>query len=107
MKKGFLLLLCCLIYSKLNNKGRSKSFHSTCLYCDHFTFRAVAHEVGRDDVRCVVGAALQALDLAAHINGVAAVNDAFAVLSHGDVKNCTAAADPGHCDGVSPTFFHS
>lgn len=94
-----------LRYGKITQKKKNEQPHSTCLYGDRLALRAVAHEVGGNDVRCVVGAALQALDLTGQIHGVAAVNDAIAVLRHGDVENCTAG-HPGHCDGVGSTFLH-
>lgn len=40
--------------------------YGTCFYGDHFTFRAVAHEVGRNDRDGVVGAAFQASDHTGH-----------------------------------------
>lgn len=89
------------------------SFHTnnrkerdTCFYGDHLTIRAVAHEVGSNNISCVVGAAPQALDLTAQIHGVAAVNDAVAVSGHGNVENC-AATIPGHRDSIRSTFLHS
>lgn len=96
----------CLLYSKITHKKKKENPHSTCLYGDHLALRAVAHEVGGNDVRCVVGAALQALNLTGQTHGVAAVNDAITVLGHGSIENCTAVADPGHCDGVGSTFLH-
>lgn len=76
--------------STMTQKKKIEQPHSTCLYGDHLTVRAVAHKVGGNDVRCVVGAALQALDLTRQIHGVAAVNDTITVHCHGDVENCTA-----------------
>lgn len=69
---------------------------STCLYGDRFALRAVAHEVGGNDIGRVVGAALQALDLTGQTHGVAAVNDAITVPGHGHIENRTAVAVPGH-----------
>lgn len=80
---------------------------STCLYGDHLTLRAVANEVGGNDVGGVVGAAPQALNLTGQTHGVAAVNDPITVLSHGHIEDCIAVAFPGHRDGVSSTFLHS
>lgn len=89
------------------NRGeRGTLVGNTCLYGDHLTIGAVAHEVGGDDIRSVVSATLQALDLTGQPHGVAAVNDAIAVLGHGDVENCTPVADPGHRDGIGSTFLH-
>lgn len=78
----------------------------TCLYGDHLALRAVANEVGGNDVGGVVGAAPQALNLTGQTHGVAAVNDPITVLSHGHVEDCIAVAFPGHRDGISSTFPH-
>lgn len=80
-------------------------FFITCFYGDCLTFSAVAHEVGSYNIHCVVGAALQALNYAGQIHGVAAVNNTAAVPGHGNIENC-AAAIPSHRDGISSTFLH-
>ncbi|TNN48240.1 hypothetical protein EYF80_041554 [Liparis tanakae] len=70
------------------------------------TVQAVAHEVGGDDVRRVVGAALQALDGTRQIPGVAAVGDAVTVRRHRNVEYGAARPQPRHSDGVGSTFAH-
>lgn len=91
---------------KQPQRNKNKIPHSTCLCGDHLALRAVAHEVRRNDISCVVGAALQALNLTGQIHGVAAVNDAITVFGHGYIENCTVFVDPCHCDGVCSTFLH-
>lgn len=77
--------------------------HSTCLYGDRLTLRAVAHEVGGNNVKFVVGAALQAVEDTEQVHGVAAVNDAVAVRGHCDVEQRTAVHGPAYPDGVVTT----
>lgn len=79
---------------------------STCPYCDATALRAVAHEVGGNDVSRVVGAALQAVDPTGQFDGVTVVNEAIAVSRHGHIENWTAGQIPAHCDGACSTFLH-
>lgn len=82
----------------------ASSLEVTCLYGKHVTLRAVAHEVGGNNIDFVAGAALQATDHTQHIQGVAAMNDPIAVLCHCNIEKCCVAHLPLHRDGVFCTI---
>lgn len=94
-----------LLLSVNSKRHPLRQTSGTCLYGHHLAVSAVAQEVGGNDVRRVVGAAHQALDLTAQIHGLTAVKDAITVLHRGDVEDCKNIA-PGHGDGVGSAFLH-